>query len=99
LALGASGIFAFLVSAVSPADDPVQHDCAPDRLVQCVSNDCGAKAPQVRPVAGPDIAAAPALSSRGRETTGHVVIVTTNRPEKIFVRAFENRGPPAFLFL
>jgi len=99
LVLGATGIFAFLISAVSPADDLVQHDCARDRLVQRVSDDCGAGAQQVRPIAGPGTAVASALPSWGRAITGPIIIVSANRPEEILVRAFENRGPPAFLFL
>jgi len=99
LVLGVSGILAFLISAVSPADDLVQHDCAQDRLVLRVSDDCGTNAQQVRHTAGPGIAVASALPSWGHKITGPIVIVSANRPEEILVRAFENRGPPAFLFL
>jgi len=99
LVLGATGILAFLISAVSPADDLVQHDCAQDRLVQPACDDCGTKAQQLRPIAGPGIAAASALPSWGHKIRGLIAIVPVNRPEEILVRSFENRGPPAFLFL
>jgi hypothetical protein len=99
LALGTGGILAFLISVVSPANDLIQHDSAQDRLAQRVGDDCGTKAQQFRPIAGPGIAAAPALPRRGHETPGPVVILIADRAEEIFVRAFENRGPPAILFL